>query len=78
MTSRPAEEFSAFASVDRFGFDADGGCRRNRRCPDSLGAGAQFFTGRERLNGAGRVLAIVEVDVKGFSECGVVDSMLVT
>jgi hypothetical protein len=61
MASRSAEEFSAFASIDRFGFDQDSG---SRRLPDSRGARAHFVTLRKLFDRPGRVLAIVEVDEK--------------
>jgi hypothetical protein len=66
MASGSAEEFSPFASIDSFRFDQDGGCGLNGRLSDSLGASPYFLTCRERLNGTGCVLAIVEVEMKCF------------
>jgi hypothetical protein len=63
MASRSAEQLSAFAGIDRFGFDEDSR-RLDKRLPDGLGASPHFVTRRELFDGPGRVLAIVEIDEK--------------
>jgi len=73
MASPSAEEFSSFASVDRFRFDEDGGGRLDGRLFDSLGENPHFLTCRERLKGTGGVLTIVEVDEKCFPQIAPLD-----
>jgi hypothetical protein len=73
VASRSAEEFSAFASIDRFGFDENSRCRLDRRLTESLGASPYFVMCREPLNGAGGVFAIVEIDMKYFLQIAPLD-----